>query len=119
MSEREQIERVIALYVEAFNTENTDIIPLDEDVVVCGPMMPEPLQGEAAVRQYLAETAPFIARMKLNMLVVEDDMAAATMLFESVNGVAMEGAYFFRFSGGRICYIQLFFDTHRLFKGAE
>jgi len=119
MSERQQIEQAIALYVEAFNTDNTDIIPLHEDVVICGPMMPEPIKGKAPARQYLAETAPFIARMKLNMLVIDGDTAAAAMLFEGVNGVAMEGAYFFRFSDGLICYSQLFFDTHRLFKGAE
>lgn len=119
MSERQQIEQAIAQYVEAFNTDNTDIIPLDENVIIHGPMMPEPIEGEAAARKYLAETAPFIACMKLNELVVEGDTAAAVVYFEGVNGTTMEGAYIFHFSGDRICSSQLFFDTHRLFKGAE
>lgn len=119
MSDRQKIEQAIALYVEAFNTDNTALIPLDDEVVLCGPMMPEPIEGELAVRQYLGEIVPFIAQMKLNMLVIEDASAAATVTFEGLNGVVIEGAYFFRFTDGRISYSQFFFDTSLLLKGAE
>lgn len=117
MSERLKIEQAIACYIEAINTDNVDIIPLSADVVMCGPMTPEPIRGEAAVRQYLGETAPFIARMKLKMSVIENNTAAVFIEFEGLNGTVIEGAYFFRFEDGLICFDQAFFDTRLLFKG--
>lgn len=119
MSERQEIERAIGCYIEAINTDNADIIPLAEDVVLCGPTIPEPVQGEAAVRQYLGETAPLIARMTLKMSVIENDNAALLMEFEGLNGVITEGAYFFRFEGGLICFDQVFFDSKLLIKGVR
>ena len=119
MSGRPEIEQAIALYIEAINTDNVAIIPFAEEVVMCGPMLPEPIEGESAVRQYLAETAPFIARMKLNTAVMEDDAAALFVEFEGLNGVVIEGALLLKFEGALICYGQFFFDTRLLFKGAQ
>jgi hypothetical protein len=119
LSERLKIEQAIARYVEAINTDNVDIIPLSADVVMCGPMTPEPIRGETAVRQHLGETSPFIARMELKISVIENNTAAVFMEFEGLNGVVIEGAYFFRFEDGLICLAQAFFDTRLLFKGAK
>ncbi len=119
MSGRQEIERIIALYIEAINTDNVAIIPFAEEVIMCGPMLPEPVHGESAVRQYMAETAPFIAGMKLNTAVIEENAAALFVEFEGLNGVVMEGALLLKFEGGLICYDQLFFDTRLLFKGAQ
>ena len=117
MSERQEVERAIGCYIEAMNTENPEIIPLAPDVELRGPMIPEPICGEAAVRQYLAETAPFIARMTLKKSVIDNDGAAVFVEFEGLNGVIIEGAYFFQFADGRICYTQAYFDTRPLMKG--
>jgi len=119
MSEREQIVRAIGCYIEAINTDNPKIIPLAEDVVMEGPMLPEPIRGEAAVRQYLGETAPFIARMKLKNSVIEEDKAAVFVEFEGLNDVIIDGAYFFQFTGGLICYEQAYFDTRPIVKGGS
>jgi hypothetical protein len=119
MSLRQEIERAIALYIEAINTDNVSIIPFAEEVILCGPMLPEPVHGESAVRQYVGETAPFIACMKLNTTVIEENAAALFVEFEGLNGAVIEGAILFRFEGGLICYCQFFFDTRLLFKGAQ
>jgi len=119
MSERQEIERAIGCYIEAMNTENPQIIPLAPDTEICGPMMPEPIEGEEAVRQYLGETAPFIARMTLKKSVIENDSAAVFVEFEGLNGVIIEGVYFFQFADGRICQIKVYFDTRPLIKGEK
>jgi ketosteroid isomerase-like protein len=119
MSERRDIEQAIASYIEAINTDNANIIPLAADAVMNGPMMPEPVHGELAIRQHIADTAPFIARIAVKTTVIENDNAAVVVVFEGLNGLKIEGAYIFRFAGGLICHVQVFFDTRFLYKGAK
>jgi hypothetical protein len=119
MSERSEIERAISLFFEAVNSNDTSLIPLAEDVVMSGPMMPEPISGEAAVRRYLGETAPFMTRMDQKTTVIEGENAAVIVEFEGLNGVVIEGVEFFRFKNGLICRDQVFFDTRPLFKGTN
>lgn len=116
MSNREEIERIIGLYVEGINGNDVENIPLTADVEFHGSMLPEPKKGEAAVREHLAQTAPFLT-MQVKHLIVENDTAAAMIEMEAVNGVTVEGAAFFRFREGKICFDQGFFDTHRLITG--
>ncbi len=117
MSERSEIEHVIRQYFGAINDNNASVIPLADDVVMSGPMMPETMRGEAAVRQYLDETAPFTTRFEVISLLVEGDHAAAIVEFEGLNGVVIQGAEFFHIPDGKVRSIQNFFDTRPLFKG--
>ncbi len=119
MSDRTDMERTIGLYFEAINSNDASIVPLADDVVISGPMLPEPITGEAAVRQHIADTAPFIARQVEKYSVIEGDSAAVILEFEGVNGLIMEGAEFFRVRDGKICDMQNFFDTRSLIKGAN
>ena len=106
-------------YVAAFNANDAAGVPLTEDVVHRGPMVPDPIRGADAVRAYIGELAPFITRMVLKHLVVEGDAAAAILEFEGFNGKIVEGAEFFRFRDGRICERQAFFDTAPLMHGVR
>ena len=115
---REDIVKVIDLYIEGINTENVEIIPLTEDVEFRGPMLPEPIIGKEAVREHLAQIVPFF-NLSLVYLIVENDTAAAMLDMETISGVKMQGAGFFRFRDGAICFDQGFSDTHRLFKGGS
>ena len=119
MSERAEVERAIGLYFEAVNTNDSSIIPLADNVVMSGPMMPEPINGVAAVRQYINETAPFMARMDQKITIIEGENAAVLLEFEGLNGVVIEGAEFYRVKNGLICQAQVFFDTRLLFKGTN
>ena len=119
MSDRTDMERTISLYFEAINSNDASIVPLTDDVVMSGPMLPEPITGETAVRQHLADTAPFIARWIEKYSVIEGDSAAVILEFEGLNGLIMEGAEFFRIRDGKICDMQNFFDTRPLIKGAN
>ncbi len=107
------------LYFEAMNSNDASLAPLSKDVVMHGPMMPEPVRGEAAVRQHISDIAPFIARMDPRLTVIEGDTAAVIMEFEGLNGVAIQGAAFFRVKNGLIFSDQVFFDTRTLIKGAN
>ena len=119
MSDRSEMERAIGLYFKAINSNDADIVPLADDVVMSGPMLPEPIKGETAVRQHIADTAPFIARWIEKYSVIEGDSAAVILEFEGLNGFIMEGAEFFRIRDGKICDMQNFFDTRPLIKGAN
>jgi len=119
MSDRTDIERAIGLYFKAINSNDASIVPLTDDVVISGPMLPEPITGKAAVRQYISDTAPFISRWVEKFSVIEGDSAAVILEFEGLNDLVMEGAEFFRLRDGKICHMQNFFDTRPLFKGAS
>ena len=119
MSDRLQIERAINLFIEAINRNDASNIPLTEDVVMSGPMMAEPTVGEAAVRVYLDQTSPFIAHLDLVKVIIENESAAIMVKFTGINGVVIEGAEFFTFRDGKIASDMIFFDTRRLFKGAN
>ena len=119
MSDRTDMERIIGLYFKAINNNDASMVPLAEDVVISGPMLPEPITGEAAVRRHIADTAPFIARQIEKYSVIEGDSAAVILEFEGINGLIMEGAEFFRVRDGKICDMQNFFDTRPLIRGAN
>ena len=119
MSDRTDMERIIGLYFKAINSNDASIVPLTDDVVISGPMLPEPITGEAAVRQYIVDTAPFISRWIEKFSVIEGDSAAVILEFEGLNGLVIEGAEFFRVRDGKICRIQNYFDTRPLIMGAN
>lgn len=119
MSERSVVEQAIDLYLQATNSNDVRDIPLTGDVVIKGPMIPEAIEGEAAVRRYLAEVAPFVAQIKRKMTVIEGDTAAIVLEFEGLNGVVVEGAEFFGLRDGKISWAHTFFDTRPLMKGAN
>ena len=118
MNNREEIQDLVELYIEAMNNDEVDTIPLTDDVEFRGAMLSEPIVGEVAVREHLRQIAPFF-NTRLIYLIIENDTAAAMMDIEMVNGTNHQGAAFFRVRGGKICYDQAFFDTHRLFKGGS
>ncbi|MFC1694642.1 nuclear transport factor 2 family protein [Pseudomonadota bacterium] len=119
MSERSDIEQAVSLFFEAINQNNAAIVPLTDDVVMCGPMMPEQMTGEAAVRQYITDIAPFISRAIPETTIIEGDSAAVIVSFEMLNGVTVQGAEFFRVRDGQIWHDRVFFDTRVLFKGGN
>jgi hypothetical protein len=119
MSERSEVERAIQLYFAAINSNDASMIPLADDVIMSGPMMPEPISGEAAVRGYINDTSPFMARMERKETVIEENSAAVIVEFEGLNGVVIEGAEFISVKNGLICSARVFFDTRPLIKGAN
>ena len=119
MNDRSAVERAIGLYFEGMNRKDADIIPLAKEVVMEGPMMPEPMIGEAVVRQHLSETSHFLARLDRKLTVVEGDTAAVILEFEGLNGVIIEGAEFFQVRNGQIILDRIFFDTRILLQGAR
>lgn len=119
MDDRRQIQQAVDLYFRAINENDAALVPLAGNVEMSGPMMPEPMSGEAAVRQYLADIAPFVARMEQKFTVIEGDTAAVILEFEGLNGVVIDGAEFFRVRDGKIWYDKLFFDTRPLLRGAD
>ena len=118
MNDANTVRQVIERYVAAINANDIAAIPLTADVEFHGAMLPEPRVGEAAVREHLAQIAPFMT-MTLPDLLIDGDRAAMVVEIEPVNGVTVQGAGFFRVRDGRICYHQGFTDTHRLFAGSR
>lgn len=117
MNARPTVEKTIRLFFEAINENEAGRAPLSPDVVMSGPMMPEPKHGEVAVRAHIGDIAPFIRRIDMLSLLIEGANAAVIVEFEGLNGVVIHGAEFFGVRNGLIRSNQVFFDTRPLFKG--
>lgn len=110
MTDKAAIRRIAELYLEGAPSD----IPMSDDIEYRGPMVPEALRGEAAVREYLAETAPF-ASLELRELLVSDDSAAALVELVLVNGKKLPGSVFMRIRDERLAFVEVLFDSHPLY----
>jgi len=117
VNNRSDIQHLLDRVIDAYNGRDASAVPLADDVVYRGPMVPEPLHGAAAVRQHISEIAPFVARTELKRLITEGECAAAIIEYQVLNGVTFEGGQFFRFRDGLICEVQVFFDPRTLIRG--
>jgi hypothetical protein len=119
MNGRPEVEQAVQRYFNGVNNNDIDTIPLTDDAVMSGPMIPTPLRGEAEVRRHIAETAPFVDRLELKKMLIEGDSAAVILEFRGINGVVIQGAEFFQVRDGRLCRCEVFFDTRILIQGAR
>ena len=119
MTDRSEVEHAVNLYFRGMNENDCSMIPLAADVEMSGPMIPETLSGQAAVRQHLSDTAPFIARQDRKTTLIDGETAAVIIEFEGLNGVIIEGAEFFTIRDGEICRDRVYFDTRPLLKGSN
>jgi hypothetical protein len=117
MTTTHDMQRAVARLIEAINSDDARIIPLADDVAYSSPLLPEPIEGESAVRAHLASISPFIARVELKRALFDGDSAALVMEFEAVNGVVLEGVEILRIGGGRIRDFRVYFDTGPLLRG--
>jgi hypothetical protein len=117
VSERSQLEKLVLQFFEALNSEDAGGVPLSEHVVFGGMLTPEPVRGRADVRAHLQQIAPFIRNIRNGNMVIEDGAVAVPVKFEAVNGVVIEGAFFFSTEDGAFTLIRALFDTHPLMTG--
>ena len=113
------MQHAVARLIEAIDSDDADIIPLAANVVHSSPLVPEPIEGESAVRAHIAAIAPFVSRVELKRALYDGDSAALVIEFESVNGVIIEGVEFLRIEGGRIHDLRVYFDTGPLLRGSR
>jgi hypothetical protein len=112
------LQRVVEEWIQALARDDANRAPLAADVTYGGPLQPEPIRGEAAVREHLAAIAPFLSRVELKRALHDGDSAALVLEIEGVNGVVIEGAEFLRIGGGRIRDVRVYFDTGPLLRGS-
>ena len=119
MTTTHDMQHAVARLIEAFNIDDAGIIPLAVDAVYSGPLLPEPIAGEIAVRAHIAAIAPFMSRMDLQRALYDGDSAALVIEFEGVNGVVIEGVELLRIEDGRIREIRVYFDSGPLMRGSR
>jgi len=108
---------VISKFVEALNIDDATIVPLTENVEYYGMFSPDPITGEADVRDHIQQIAPFMLNETFGKMIIEGGSAAVRASFDSVNGIHSEGAYFFEVEGDRIREVRALFDTRPMFEG--
>src|SRR5690554_3404512 len=96
MSDSQHIESIIRDYLDAVTAGPKQPLELAETVEVTGSMLPEPMHGTDAVSEYLQQIAPFIAQTEVLEIVIDRNSAAARVLIHGIQGVEIEGAFFFR-----------------------
>lgn len=117
MEDREQVKAAILKFFEALNIDDAGDVPLAKNAEYHGMFSPEPVRGEAEVRDYIQQVAPFMLNEKYSKMIVEDGSVAVTAEFDSVNGMHNEGAFFFEVENGHIKMVKAVFDTRRMFEG--
>ena len=118
MSDRSQTEAIVGQFYEAMNSDDISRLPLEENAEYSGALTPDPVQGEAAVRRHLQETAPFIQNIHSTRMIIEDGAVASLTELDIVNGMHVEGTYVFDIENGKIRRIRGIFDTRAFFTGA-
>jgi hypothetical protein len=118
MTTSHDMQHAVARLIEAINSDDARIVPLADNVVYSSPLLPEPIEGEMAVRKHIAEISPFMSRVDLKRALYDGDSAALVIEFEGVNGVVIEGVEFLRIEGGRIRDLRIYFDTGPLMRGS-
>lgn len=114
MHEQTATRRALEQYTTAYDRADPGLAPLAPDVSYSGPMVPETLHGESAVRGHISDIAPFMQHMALRRIVIDGAEAAAVFEVTGINGVVIQGAEFFRCENGLIRSIEVYFDTARL-----
>jgi hypothetical protein len=105
--------------MQALAGNDAGVVPLSGDVEYGGPLQPEPVRGEAEVREHLAAIAPFLSRVELKRALYDGDSAALVLDIASINGVAIEGTLFLRIANEGIRDIRVYFDTGPLLRGGS
>ena len=119
MEDRSQVKAVISKFFEALNIDDASGVPLAENVEYHGMFSPNPIVGEAEVRDYVQQIAPFMENEKYGRMIIEGGSVAVMGEFDSVNGLHNEGAFFFEVSKGLITEVRVVFDTRRMFEGKK
>jgi hypothetical protein len=117
LSNRAQTEAILNQYFDALNSDNVSHLPLHEQVNFSGILSPEPIQGEASVREHLQQIAPFMLKLHSTKVVIEDGAVAALTRFSGVNDVHVSGTMFLDIEDGLITDITSVFDSRPFFAG--
>jgi predicted secreted protein len=117
MSDSQHIERIIREYFAAITAGSEQPLELSAGIEASGPMLPEPLHGYEAVKEYLQQIAPFIRQTEVLEIIIDRNSAAVRVLIHSINGVEVESAFFFRVYQGQISRVRSLFDTRTLMAG--
>lgn len=119
MSNRAEVEAAVLKFVQALNIDDAGVVPLTEHVEYHGMFSPIPVSGEADVRDYIEQIAPFMINETFSKMIIEGGSVAVMASFDSVNGIHNEGAFFFEVEGDKISAIRAVFDTRRMFEGKD
>lgn len=119
LSNREEVAAIVQKFVEALNIDDASVVPLSKHVKYHGMFSPVPVCGEADVRDYIEQIAPFMINETYGKMIIEGGSVAVMTSFDSVNGTHNEGAFFFEVEGDKINAIRAVFDTRRLFSGKD
>jgi len=119
VSNRLQVETAILHFFEVMNSDDVSGLPLSENVEYFGILSKEPVRGESAVRDHIQQIAPFMLNVINRKMIIEGDSGAVLTKFEGVNGVHVDGSFFFEVEDGKISEIRAIFDSRPLFSGSQ
>ena len=117
MSSRSEVEAVIFQFFNALNIDDAIGVPLTKNVEYYGMFSPNPVCGEADVRDHIQQIAPFMLNENYKKIIIEENSVAVIAEFDSVNGLHNEGAFFFEVEAGKISKVRAVFDTRQMFAG--
>ena len=111
---REDVIRVVEIFIDAFQKNDGDALPLHPDVVFESPL--NRIQGIAAFRIGLAEFLSILKSIEVVRLIADDHSCAAALKLYTTFGM-IHFLELFHVVDGQIVYIRAYYDPRPILEG--
>jgi hypothetical protein len=114
MNETEKTRAFIQNYFDSISAGRLEDIPIADCCSYTGSMLAETIQGADAVREHIAQIAPFIDRIEVKRMVVEGTNGAVIAHLLGFGNRQVKGVVFFVVENGCLMALDNLFDSRQL-----
>jgi uncharacterized protein DUF4904 len=113
---REAVERLLETYAQAMKTGDWGSVSFAPNVTFLGPLTNGPIEGDAAVREFLRRVSADVKDLRVKRRVIDGELACVIAELESKEGVVVPFTEFFRIVDGMIAEVRPYFDPRPLIR---
>ena len=112
MTKRKEVLNILDIYFEGIFNNDISEIPLDKNVTLQGPLIPEPLIGREDVIEFLSDVAASFSNAQYHVVrdVIDGDHVFTLVKIRLSQGQILDMGYLFELQGGKIKSIQTLYD---------
>ncbi|MEM1380409.1 MAG: hypothetical protein AAGH41_07285 [Pseudomonadota bacterium] len=109
----DQHEALLSIYIDVFDKNAVDGLPLAENVTFSGPLLAEPIVGRDQVAAFLSQVSPSVAVIEVRQSFEGPEGGCAELALR-VGDRDVEEVHCVTFDDGAISAIRLYFDPRPL-----
>jgi hypothetical protein len=111
---REDVIRVVEVYIDAVRNNNIEAVPIHSDVVFESPI--RRIRGIANFRKGIEEFVPILKGIEVVHLTADDDTCAAVLKVDTIFGL-IPFCEFLQIADGQIVSIRAYYDPRPILEG--